>query len=340
MTEREKLIETHRINLMEIQESELKQNSKIIKDFLDYCQKREIKITSNDISYVQTIGIIATFPNIVNLLNSKVKVDKEELVDFNMLTKEFKIKPFFSGYLFSENYMVMAHSYFRRAHYPKNNFSPKFIDIFWPFSKNNNEKHIALDFDRVRINVDNRKYVEYDSWFGAKFTQEIENIEDGIIKLRPPLEFDDFDIDFFFDSTYSLDIKWTSYEKIKVFQLEEFKTENYKITKNEVEYFPVKYIHAEFDTELKTFRHFDGAIHFYTDIEYYARRDDDFNYNDKNKEQLKTLSQKLFKINGQIEVEKWIELVSHYLSGDPLIFEYFEGKLPEHIQVILDKIRP
>jgi len=108
MTEREKLIENHRRNLMEIQESELKQHSKIIIDFLDYCEKREIKITSNDISYIQTIGIVATFPNIVNLLNPKVKVDKEELVDFNLLTKEFNIKSFFSGYLFSETYMVMA----------------------------------------------------------------------------------------------------------------------------------------------------------------------------------------------------------------------------------------
>lgn len=340
MTEREKLIEKHKRHLMEVQQNELNQHSKIIEAFLKYCIKRNIKITSNDISYIQTIGIVATFPNIVNLLNSNVKIDKEELVDFNILEKEFKMKPFFSGYFFSENYMVMAHPYFRRAHSPNNNFSPKFIDLFWPFSKKNNEKYIALDFDRVRINVDNRKYSEYDSWFGANFIQEIENIEDGIIKLRPPLEFDDFDIDFFFGSTYSLDIKWTSYEKIKVFQLEEFKTENYKITKSGIEFFPVKYIHAEYDTELKSFRHFDGAIHFYTYNEYTVRRDQDFNYNDKNNKHLKTLSQKLFKINGEIETKDWIELVSHYLSGNPLIFEYFEGKLPDHIQVVLDKVRP
>ena len=29
------------------------------------------------------------------------------------------------------------------------------------------------------------------------------------------------------------------------------------------------------------FRHFDGAIHFYTENEYLSRRDSDFNYNSK-----------------------------------------------------------
>ncbi|OCA73963.1 hypothetical protein BBI00_06265 [Chryseobacterium arthrosphaerae] len=34
---------------------------------------------------------------------------------------------------------------------------------------------------------------------------------------------------------------------IKSFQAEEFKTEEIKIIKNNVEYFPVRYIHAEYE---------------------------------------------------------------------------------------------
>lgn len=138
--------------------------------------------------------------------------------------------------------------------------------------------------------------------------------------------------------TYSLDIKWSSKDGIKVFQAEEFKVEKSRIIKNGKEYHPVKYLHAEFDIEAGSFRHFDGAIHFYTEDEYYQRRDQDFNYNFKNHLQLKTLSQKLFKINGQIEITDWVTLVSHYLTGNPLVFEYFEGKLPDRILQIIDKL--
>jgi hypothetical protein len=341
MNDRERLIENHKKHLLEQQERELNEHSEIIDAFLNYCNDYSIKISRKDISYIQTIGIVASYPNIVNLLNPKIEIDKEELVDFKILKTEYEIKSFFSGYFFSENYMIMANPYFRRGHHQNANFAPRFLDIYWAYCKNENknEEFISIDFDRVRINVNTRKYSEFDTWFGAKFSQDIQNIDDGIIKLRPPLELDNFDIDFFFGSTYSLDIKWTSYEQIKVFQLEEFKTEKQKIIKNDIEYFPVKYIHAEYNIETQSFRHFDGAIHFYTEDEYYIRRDQDFNYNNKNKKQLKTLSQKLFKINGKIDIEDWIELVSHFLSGNPLIFEYFEGKFPDHINDLLEKIR-
>ena len=81
-----------------------------------------------------------------------------------------------------------------------------------------------------------------------------------------------------------------------------------------------------------TFRHIDGAIHFYTSDEYYQRRDSDFNHNNKNSSQLKTLSLKLFKVNGLISIDDWTELTSQYLTGNPLVFEYFEEKFPDHIQ--------
>jgi hypothetical protein len=234
--------------------------------------------------------------------------------------------------------MLMAHPYFRRGHYQNNNFAPHFIDVFWGYNKDNIQKYIAIDSDRVRINVDNRMYMEFDTWYGAKFKNTISDIEDGIVKLRPPLGLESFDIEFFFGNTYSLDIKWTSKHGIKVFQAEEFKADKSRIIKNGNEYYPVKYLHAEFDNQAGTFRHFDGAIHFYTEEEYYQRRDSDFNYNNKNSLQLKTLSQKLFKVNGRVTTEEWINLVSHYLQGDPLIFEYFEGKLPDNILDTVEKL--
>ena len=127
--------------------------------------------------------------------------------------------------------------------------------------------------------------------------------------------------------------------RIKSFQAEEFKTEKIKITKEGFTYYPVRYVHAEFDLDKNHFRHFDGAIHFYTEEEYYARRKSDFNYNAKNSTHIKTLSEKLFKLNGVVSIEQWIEFTGHFLTGNSLVFEYFEGKYPDAISEILEKVR-
>lgn len=181
--------------------------------------------------------------------------------------------------------------------------------------------------------------MEKDTCYGAKFDRDIGSISDGIVKLRPPLNVEDYLTSFFFSDSYSLDIKWASKERIKSFQAEEFKTDKIKIFRDGVVYFPVRYIHAEYDLDKENFRHFDGAIHFYTETEYYSRRDSDFNYNNKSQSQIKTLSEKLFKMNGQIDVTTWIEFTSHFMTGNPLVFEYFEGKYPKHIDEMLEKSR-
>ena len=332
------ILENHRKQLIEEEQEELLKNSALIDSFIKFCKSKQLILTINSFAYIQTIGIIAKYPNIVNILNQKVVIDKEELVAIDILDKEFKTKHFVPGYYYSEKYMIMAHQYFRRGYYEKSNFSPEFINYFWNFNKDTIQKYISIDNSCVRINVDSPIYVEKDFWFGPKFNKSITDIEDGIIKLRPPLQLKRFHRNILFGNTYSLDIKWSSKNEIKVFQLEEFKTEEDRITKNEIEYFPVKYLHAEFDCNAGTFRHFDGAIHFYTKEEYYLRRDNDFNYNKKNGLQLKTLSQKLFKINGEVLVNEWAELVSRFLARNPLVFEYFTGKLPYKISEVINKI--
>ena len=235
--------------------------------------------------------------------------------------------------------MAMANSYFRRGHYSKSAFLTEFLTAFWNFENPINDKFVSMDFDRVRINVDTSMVMEFDTWFGAKFNKNINDIVDGTVKLTPPLDLSSFDINFCFGNVYSLNILWYSKGDIKVFQSEEFKQPDSKIEKNGKEYFPAKYVHSEFDTKNGTFRHFDGAIHFYTEDEYLQRRDSDFNHNEKSDFQIKSLSQKLFKLNGEIETQDWSKLTSLFMNNNPLVFEYFEGKLPEKVLDMVKSIR-
>ena len=93
------------------------------------------------------------------------------------------------------------------------------------------------------------------------------------------------------------------------------------------------------DLNLNIFRHFDGAVHYYTEDEYLYRRDSDFNCNVKKSMQVKPCSEKLFKFNGNISVDMWVEFCSHFFTGNPLVIEYFSGSYPEHINDTLVKIR-
>ncbi len=58
-----------------------------------------------------------------------------------------------------------------------------------------------------------------------------------------------------------------------------------------------------------------------------------------NSRHIKPMSKKMFKLNGAINVDDWVELSSHFFSANPLMFEYFNGEYPDHIVNILEKLR-
>jgi hypothetical protein len=326
-------------NLREEEEKELADNADLIKSFKEFSANKGVVLTDDNFKYLQTIGIVACYPNIVTKICPDIVKDKEGLLNFNTLTAKFERRPHITGYLYADNFMLMAHPYFRRGHHGINNFSPRFVELFWRSNHSNIDPYIALDFDRVRINVSNVTYMELDTWFGAKFNKDISKMDDGIVKLRPPSDIDDFINSFCFADAYSLDIKWETKNGIKSFQAEEFKTDQNKISKNGLDFIPARYIHAEFDLEKNVFRHFDGAIHFYTLDEYFKRRDVDFNYNSKNSYHIKTVSEKLFKMNGNVSIDTWIEFSSHFMTANPLVIEYFEGKYPDNVIQTLEAVR-
>ncbi|MHB8950602.1 MAG: hypothetical protein ACYC4S_16325, partial [Rhodoferax sp.] len=124
-------------------------------------------------------------------------------------------------------------------------------------------KYIAIDEDRVRINVDGFAYFEEDTWYGAPFDDDVRNIKPGTVKLRPPLDLDPQYLDFLFAEIYCLDIKWSEANGVKTFQALELKTEDVQIVIDGKPYFPARYLHAEFDVTANCFRHFDGAIQYF-----------------------------------------------------------------------------
>ena len=325
---------------------ELAENAGTIEAFRHHCESKGITITNESFNYIPRIGIVATHPNLVGLLNEELHTDKDGLHDFAQLTKIYNQLPF-PGYLSGEGgkFMLMAHPHFRRAYDGESCFAPSFIERFWKLRLPNIKPLIALDSDRMRINMDYKMYMEFDMWQGAKFKQDVSSISDGIVQLRPPLGIDEMMVRMFFADTELLDIKWATAwstqdnQYVKSFYAEEFKTIDETIEIDGTEYLPAKYIHAEYLMDSGYFKHFDGAIHYYTYDDYALRIKVDLNYNKKNEYKIKADSIKLFRIDGIIDVATWIELTSHFFTGDPLILEYFEGKMPDRIQEVLTTMK-
>lgn len=339
MKDEDDFIVQYRLQLIAEEKEKLSKNSQIIQDFKKHCRAKGLELRDVNFQYIQPIGIVANYPNLLSILYPEIPIDKEGLVDLDYLVTESEINPFLAGRILIGNIEILVSPYFRRGYNERSSYTPNFVSLF-QFKKNESYiRSILLDANRVRIDIDGPMCCERDTWYGAKFDKNIAGISDGNAKLRPPGHISDSHISFFFGDVYSLDIKWETKNRIKTFQLEEFKTEKITLTKESKLVYPVRYVHAEYDIENNEFRHFDGAIHFYTEKEYYARRDSDFNYNTKNTYQIKTNSIKLFKINGKLPLETWVELTSHFLHGNPLIFEYYEGKYPRYILEFLERIK-
>lgn len=338
MSSDEEIFEAYRKKLIEEEREKIKEHKSEIEFFIDFCDQKGLYLSQDDFKYIQTIGIIVQSKGILAKIQPALIRDKEGLVSWSKANDLYTIKEFNEGYLYADNYMAMASSLFRRGFHSLNNWAPRFVDLFWSLDKSNIEAFIALDFDRVRINVNDLCYAEADTWYGAPYHNNISEIKDSVVKLVPPPQLNSRYVELFFRSAYALDIEWYTHSNIKTFQALEFKTEGITIHKNGHEYHPVRYVHAEYNLDTNHFRHFDGAIQYLTSDEYYARRDTDFNHNRKAGVHLKPMSEKLFKFNGNINIEMWKEFTSHFFTGNPLIYEYFSGKYPDYVKDMLRRV--
>lgn len=311
----------------------------LIAKFTALAASKGVTLSADSFEYIQTTGIVAKAQGIARALLGPIRTERDGLLPFNEIASRFPPSILYEGSFAGPDFILLAHPCYRRGMHPVNNWAPRFIDLFWRFDGPGIEKYIALDEDRVRVDVDGLGYFEADTWYGAPFDGDIRSIKPGIAKLRPPLELESRHVSFFFANAYCLDIKWSESDGIKSFQALEMKTEDIRIEMRGQHYFPARYLHAEFDLAANCFRHFDGAIQLFTEEEYFQRRDSDFNMTMKNPGHIKARSSKVFKINGSLKTEDWVEFCCHFYTANPLTFEYFSGEYPKHVTDILERIR-
>ena len=283
------------------------------------------------------IGVTASYPNIIKLLLPDLMQDKDGLVSLSQLDELGKKCSINGGYYVIDDYMVFVHHYFRRGYCHNAVFAPLFLHKLWKLNNPNIIVKIAMDMDRVRVHTDNCWIIEEDTWYGAPFNQNIDQIKDGASKLVPTAALQDCLRNWFYPNIYAFYPCWsTDNNKIRVFEAEDFMIEDVQVEVDSRKYHPGRYVHAEYDPQTKTFRHLDGAIHLYDDIEYAARKDLDLNYSNKLSKPVKAKSVKLFRMDGTIPVDIWSEFVTQFYTGDPLVKEYFLNDYIPEVKELLN----
>jgi hypothetical protein len=117
--------------LLEEEKEELANHADQINSFKEFMSKKGVILTNDNFKYQQTVGIIAIYPNIISHLHLSLLADKEGLFVFNNLLQNFERRSFVNGYLYGNNFMLMAHPYFRGGLHDINNYAPRFVEFFW-----------------------------------------------------------------------------------------------------------------------------------------------------------------------------------------------------------------
>lgn len=211
-----------------------------------------------------------------------------------------------------EGRAVFAHRFFRRS-------LSQFNNLNFPFLKRLNELckleklevKIALDPHSIGLVDSYLTPIELDYWWGPKFDDSLQSIPLGVTKHEQP------ERERFFSGTSGTEFWWHNQDGIHSFECEELRdTPSMGVSEED---YGCRYVHSMVDKRGIPF-HLDGAIRLYDESSYISRLDNPISSAGKNSNYYK-----LWRIDGDISVHMWKELISDFYRDNRLIGEYFEG---------------
>jgi len=225
------------------------------------------------------------------------------------------------------DHILHYHQLLRREYTSNPNFDflSKFLR-YYRKTRDINRFHIAIDHRRIMKKKYYSQIMEFDTWYGPSFNREGIDDPQGvgltIVKRNK---------DSLFELTNSLDrteFFWSYRNGIKTFQIEEISDEGYRFE----HYYFNKYVHSERDILRRITRHIDGAVKVYLQDSYPKRRNSFMPDEFKNHSKIK-----LWRIDGDIDIDSWIRLISFFYKSNEMIIEYFNPK--EFKEIFEERVR-
>ncbi len=247
----------------------------------------------------------------------KNKFDKDGLlhIDSNFIL--------FDGGVEYKEHILHYHQLLRRGYRSNPNFDflGRFIS-YYHRTKHENQFRIAIDHRRIMSKEFYTQIGEMDGWRGLPFDKN---------KLDDPnyigLTVVERNKKSLFGMACDLDrteFFWSYRDGIKTFEIEEISGDSYIFD----HYYFNRYVHSERNIKTKLFRHLDGAVKVYLKDSYQNRK------NSFIPKELKSHTKvKLWRIDGDIKLEIWSNLISYFFKNNEMITQYFD---PEGFEKIFD----
>lgn len=214
-----------------------------------------------------------------------------------------------------DDLVLFAHPFFRRSLSRLNTLNEPFLLRFQKLAAEQAATliaRIALDPDLVGLKSTVMSTIELEYWWGPKFSNDLDRISYGVTRHEadPRTKY--------FHGISRTEFGWYEQKENPTFECEEVRDiETLGAGKGR---FGCRFVHSIVNPERKTPFHLDGAIRLYDEDGMIARSEVDFKTAGR-----KTDYTKLWRVDGEISLENWKELISHYFRDNHLVGEYFGG---------------
>lgn len=253
---------------------------------------------------IESSTVINKFPEL------KGKLDSDNLlyIDDSFIMHDYGIE--------YRDHIIQYHRLLRSKYlsFSNSKFLGRWISYFVK-TKSSNSFRIAVDHHGEVLSKENYHQIyEFDTWHGPAF--DLNRLDDPnytgltIVKRNK---------NSLFENEYKLDrteFFWSHRNGIKTFEIEEI-SENGQWYDH---YLFNRYIHSERDVYKGNTRHLDGAIKVYLKDDYKNR----FDASLPDKGSHKKI--KMWRVDGNIEIDNWINLISFFFDSNEMVYEYFDPK--------------
>lgn len=211
-----------------------------------------------------------------------------------------------------EGHAVFAHRFFRRSLSQFNNLNMSFLNRLIQLC-NSDDLDVKISLDPHSIGLINSyaEPIELDYWWGPKFNDSLLDIPSGVTK------YENTERGRFFSGVSATEFWWHKQNGIQSLECEELRDNpSYGVSGED---YGCRYVHSMVNDEGSAY-HLDGAIRLYDEESYIDRLDASISNAGKNSNYFK-----LWRIDGDIPLSTWKELICDFYKDNHLIGEYFGG---------------